>query len=378
MELKKQVVVYAEANSNRSAASHFDVESKRVREWKKDFEKIKSTKLNRQRLDGGGRKYIDEDLEEDILHWIYEKRSKMLHVSRKTIMWKAKSIFDAKNEDSATKDSFGASRGWCEKFMRRHGFSLQRKTTTAQKDLSYIIDRIAAYVMHVRRLQKQFSFDDTNIIAMDETAVWNDMVSNTTVQKTDSKEVNMKSTGHDKVHVSVCLTGKADGTRLKPFIVFKGAKRENKALYYKFNRKCSVASSANGWRNEDLTLRWCNEILDQFSFCERLLAWDSYEAHLTDDVKKSLTKSKIESVIIPGGCTEYIQALDVVWNKPFKGKIQEFYDYWLANGKHEYRDAGNMKPVPRRLIVEWVIKSWQAISNETVAKSEIVWSSISS
>ena len=83
MELKKQVVVYAEANSNRSAASHFDVESKRVREWKKDFEKIKSTKLNRQRLDGGGRKYIDEDLEEDILHWIYEKRSKMLHVSRK-------------------------------------------------------------------------------------------------------------------------------------------------------------------------------------------------------------------------------------------------------------------------------------------------------
>ena len=44
MEFKKQVFVYAEANSNRSAASHFDVEPKRVREWKKDFEKINSTK----------------------------------------------------------------------------------------------------------------------------------------------------------------------------------------------------------------------------------------------------------------------------------------------------------------------------------------------
>ena len=64
-----------------------------------------------------------------------------------------------------------------------------------------MIDRIVAYVMHVRRLQKRFSFDDTNIIAMDETAVWNDMVSNTTVEKTGSKEVNMKSTGHDKVRV---------------------------------------------------------------------------------------------------------------------------------------------------------------------------------
>ena len=53
-------------------------------------------------------------------------------------------------------------------------------------------DRIVAYVMHVRRLQKQFSFDDTDITAMDETAVWNDMVSNTTIEKTGSKEVNMK------------------------------------------------------------------------------------------------------------------------------------------------------------------------------------------
>ena len=41
MEFKKQIVVYAEANSNRSAASHFDVEPKRVREWKKDL----STKI---------------------------------------------------------------------------------------------------------------------------------------------------------------------------------------------------------------------------------------------------------------------------------------------------------------------------------------------
>ena len=293
----------------------------------------------------------------------------MLHVSGKMIMWKAKSIFDAKNEDPATKDSFADSRGWCEKFMRRYGFSPRRKTTTAQKNPSYMINRIVAYVMHVCRLQKQFSFDDTDIIAMDETAVWNDMISNTTVQKTGSKEVNMKSTGHDKVRVYVCLTGKADGTRLKPFNVFRGVKRESKALHDKFNRKCSVASSANGWMNEDLTLRCCNEILGKFSFRKRLLAWDSYEAYLTDDVKKSLTKSKIESVIIPGGCTKYIQAADVVWNKSFKGKIQEFYDDWLANGKHEYTDVGNMKPVPRRLIVEWVIKSWQALSNETVAKS---------
>ena len=92
------------------------------------------------------------------------------------------------------------------------------------------------------------------------------MVSNTTVEKTGSKEDNMKSTGHDKVRVSVYLAVKADGARLKPFIVFKGAKRESKALHDEFIRKCSVASCANGWINEDLTLRCCNEILGQFFF----------------------------------------------------------------------------------------------------------------
>ena len=128
------------------------------------------------------------------------------------------------------------------------------------------------------------------IIAMDETPVWNDIVSNTTVEKTG-----------DKVHVSVCLTWKTDGTRLKPFIIFKGAKQESIALHDEFHRQCSVARSGNGWMNEELTLRWCNENLGQFSFRTCLLAWDSYEAHLTDNVKKALTKSKVETVIVPGG-----------------------------------------------------------------------------
>lgn len=133
----------------------------------------------------------------------------MLHVSRKMIMWKAKNIFDEKSEDPAIKDSFVASRGWCEKFMPRHRFSLRRKTTTAQKDPAYIV---------------------------------------------------------------------------------------------------------------------------------------------------------------PGGCTKYIQTPDVMWNKPFKGEIQEFCNDWLASGKHKYTNT-NKKPVPRRLIVDWVIKSWQAIPAETVAHS---------
>ena len=41
----------------------------------------------------------------------------------------------------------------------------------------------------------------------------------------------------------------------------------------------------------------------------------------TDSVKKDLKEMNVDSVIIPGGCTKYIQAPDVCWNKPFKVRM---------------------------------------------------------
>ena len=43
---------------------------------------------------------------------------------------------------------------------------------------------------------------------MDETAVWNDMISNTTVEKRGAQSVNLKCTGHEKTKITVCLTAK--------------------------------------------------------------------------------------------------------------------------------------------------------------------------
>ena len=98
-----------------------------------------------------------------------------------------------------------------------------------------MINRVISYVMHVRRIQKRFTFRDSDIIAMDETAVWNDMVPNTTVEVTRSREVPMKPTGYDKVRVSVCLTGKGHASNCKSFIVFKGAKRVSNFFIKKLN-----------------------------------------------------------------------------------------------------------------------------------------------
>ena len=90
---------------------------------------------------------------------------------------------------------------------------------------------------------------------------------------------------------------------------------------------------------------------------------------MTDNVKQELKDYKIDPVLIPGGCTKYIQAPNVCWNKQFKGLVTEKYDEWIANGVHEYTKAENMKAAPRRLVVEWILKSWNELNLGTIKDS---------
>ena len=143
-------------------------------------------------------------------------------------MKKALFIYNEKSTENDSQDGapFVAITGWLQKFMRRNGLSLRRKTSVAQRDPSKLINKLVSYIINARRFAAKYNYLPGNIIAMDETAVWADMVSDTTVDKTGTRTITMKSTGHEKCRVSVCLTAKADGSKLKLFIVFKNAKRE--------------------------------------------------------------------------------------------------------------------------------------------------------
>ena len=153
-------------------------------------------------------------------------------------MKKAEIIYGDLTKDMENVDEdFKASRGWLEKFMKRNGLSLRCKTSVAQQDPERLVAKVVSYIIQVRRLQEKQSYPPSHIIAMDETPVWCDMVSETTIDATGKKTITLKTTGHEKSRVSVCLAAKADGTKLKPMVVFKGAKREVAALNQEFKRR---------------------------------------------------------------------------------------------------------------------------------------------
>ena len=176
-------------------------------------------------------------MDEVLLEWVHQRRSGGLRVSRKMITHKVRAIYEQKCKTAQVPPSFIASNGYVQKFMARTGLSVRRRMTESQKDPDKLIEKLIGYILQVRRQRSKSSYSHSAIIAMDETAVWQDMLSSTTVDNVGEKSIRLKTTGHEKSKVSVCLTAKADGTKLKLFIVFPGGKRETQQLNEEFRNK---------------------------------------------------------------------------------------------------------------------------------------------
>ena len=93
--------------------------------------------------------------------------------------------------------------------MHRNGLSLRRKTIIAQKDPAKLIDRFCIFLTFN-------DFQKCIIINHLAELQW----TNRTVDPVGAKSMSLKTTFNKKVMVSVCWAAKANGTKLKPMIVF--------------------------------------------------------------------------------------------------------------------------------------------------------------
>jgi hypothetical protein len=57
----------------------------------------------------------------------------------------------------------------------------------------------------------------------------------------------------------------------------------------------------------------------------KLLLMDSFSGHKTEEVKVALRNCNIDLVMIPGGCTKYLQPLDISVNRSFKSRLKDEY-----------------------------------------------------
>ncbi len=184
-------------------------------------------------------------MEEDLIQWIQDQRDQRLRVTRKGIQLKALELHESSDEDTKT---FVANLGWLQKFFARHSIILRHRTTVSQKLPAAVVPKLESFFCYVHSLMIKKAFQDSQVGAMDETPVWLNMTADTTVDFVGTRSIPLKSTGHEKVRVTVVLGAKANGSKLPPFIVFKG-KRKEKELDKITGMVCAM--SDNGWMNEE-------------------------------------------------------------------------------------------------------------------------------
>lgn len=370
LKRKLEAVKYSEQVSVTAAAKKYGVHRKQIQNWRRAKDSISagvaagSSKMHR--LTGGGRNQRFKLVNERVRDWIITKRNNRQCVSRRMIRLEAKRI--AKDCDGCA--DFSASLGWLEKFLRRNNFSLRATTTTCQRPPVDSVDKIVNFVLYVRKERQQHNYQLSNIFACDETAVWLDPVGKRCIETRGARDVTVQTLGHEKVHITVMLCARANGTKCKPFVLLN-RKRPVPAIVQKLSGKLVLSWAGKVWMDNTLTEDFLRLVLGPLSFGKRLLVWDSFRCHISRETKEVLSELKVHSAVVPGGCTKYVQAPDVAWNQPFKAAITRFHEDWMADEstEKELTRGGNPRPPPMDVYLQWVVDAWESLSADLIRSS---------
>ena len=85
---------------------------------------------------------------------------------------------------------------------------------------------------------------------------------------------------------------------------------------------------------------------------------------MQQELRDQFAKLNVTTSIIPGGCTGYVQVLDVTVNKIIKQYIKDAEDRWVNEHLDEW-DAGKFSIRDRRvLLTYWVAEAWKRLYEE--------------
>ncbi|GFT45769.1 HTH CENPB-type domain-containing protein [Trichonephila clavipes] len=82
-------------------------------------------------------------------------------------------------------------------------------------------NKLISFQKYVIGLRKQKKYLLSHIGNMDSTPVTFDMIGNKTMNMKGTKAIHIKTTGHEKSPFTVVTSCLADGTKLKPMVIFK-------------------------------------------------------------------------------------------------------------------------------------------------------------
>nr|XP_006825569.1 PREDICTED: RNA-binding protein 45-like [Saccoglossus kowalevskii] len=248
---------------------------------------------------------------------------------------------------------FKASKGWAQRFCRHHSLVIRRHTSVAQRLPRDLEEKITAFHEFIVSQPQRYDFPLDLIVNMDETPMYFDLLPTTTLERKGAKSVSVRSTGAEKRHLTVILTGLVMAKSLPPMVIFKGVRKLN----INVPPGMVVEVQKKGWCDTDMMKIWLRRIWFRYTKSrESLLVFDSFRGHLHDDITALLKANTSRRAVIPGGCTSKLQPLDVCINKPFKQYMREEWLAFIRQQVENTPEGQRPKTATRQNVVDWVAK----------------------
>ena len=174
----------------------------------------------------------------------------------------------------------------------------------------------------------------------------------------------IKTQNQQKCRISVILGIAADGSKLKPLIIFKGkiGGHIEKSLLknkYVLSEKCLVYVNQNAWATDNIISNlfykiWIKYLKDEMNLCDGLgfFILDKATSHLTPNILETFKNNNQYLSFTPAGLTHFIQPLDVVINKPFKDALRKKYNEYCSISNNI-----NAK-ITREKMIEFIVDTW--------------------
>jgi hypothetical protein len=205
------------------------------------------------------------------------------------------------------------------------------------------------------------------VVNMDQTPIWLSMHPKVSLNLIGASQVNGRCSGDSGSRFTCTLAISANGDKLKPFLIFKGQANGHIATReFPTNPDrdaVELCCQTSAWQDEANMLRWINRTLvpylqNRAQGAPALLILDQFSAHWTENVRNRLQELGIDVHKIPGGCTGYVQPIDVGIGKPFKDRVRAKWWEWMLSLDPA---AAAVASVTRPQSISWVRESWDEI-----------------
>jgi hypothetical protein len=257
---------------------------------------------------------------------------------------------------------------------------VQRRVTHVAQNTRFEQSVIDNFVQYVNQQTVVGQYDPSRIVNIDETNIYFDLTSGSTLAERGTRTVSVRTTG-SSARCTVLLGCTMAGGKLPPFIIFKGS--SNGRIIREFASYPGgqyYTCQAKAWVDDDVFRDWVQRVWVPFCLYGgnsgenggfnhvngSYLIMDEFTVHLRSIATDTIRSVGTEIDYIPAGYTSKLQVLDLGVNKPFKGYVRREYERFMVT------NASNKRP-PRKEVAQWIKDAWDSITPATISNA---WSSI--